>query len=70
MLLWNLPGSEMQNFYKKILTSKHEYFYCDKWFVKVFEILKTGSYEPAYHWVEGQKIWKYECTTLLNFFMY
>ena len=25
-----------------------------KWFAEVIEILKTTSYEPAYHWIKGQ----------------
>ena len=27
-----------------------------KWFAAIVEILKTVSYEPAYHWVKGQNV--------------
>jgi len=26
-----------------------------KWYAEVVEILKTVSYEPAFHWIKGQK---------------
>jgi len=38
-----------------------------KRFAEVIEILKTVSYEPAYHWIKGKKVWKKEYTAILNF---
>ena len=31
------------------------------WFAEVTEILNLTSYEPAYHWIKGQNVWKKEC---------
>jgi len=31
-----------------------------KLFADVIEILKTISYEPAYHWTKAQNFWKKE----------
>jgi len=34
----------------------------NKWFAEVVELLKTVSYEPAYHWVKGQNVMKKDDT--------
>ena len=41
-----------------------------KWFSEVVEILKTVSYEPAYHWVKGRNVRKKEYTAIFKLFFY
>ena len=41
-----------------------------KWFTEVVEILKTISYEPAYHWIEGKNVWKKAYTAMFKFFIF
>jgi len=40
-----------------------------KWFAEVVEILKTISYEPAYHWVKVQNVRKKEYTASCLIFL-
>ena len=40
-----------------------------KWFAEVFEILKTGSYTPAYHSPERQQVWRKQCTAIYKLFL-
>jgi len=41
-----------------------------KWFAEIVKILKTVSYEPAYHWIKGWNIWRKDYTAMLKFFFY
>jgi len=40
-----------------------------KWFVEIVEILKIISYEPAYHGIKAQNVWKKEYTAMFKFFV-
>jgi len=40
-----------------------------KWFAEIIEILKTVSYDPAYHWAKGKNVQKKEYTVMFNFLL-